>query len=154
MTDSFSDQYGKWRYALDGHRLDCGERGKPTSGFFMRNTPKGLEAVAIWKDDAKYRCYRSIYGDNDEQLTPDDIDDILASCSFYPIPVEIFEDVAYRGLPFPEEFRTRLTIAEIQAGVCWTPELGRRKIAAMKRHAAAIAAKREAKVNGKRNYHD
>ena len=127
------DQFAEWRGALNGAPLDCGPCGEPTSGFFKRLWRGSLEAVAIWRDEEGFlRC--KIYSEVKcsvplETIDADMIDDILSSCSRYPIDYEVFKAVAYSRETWPPEYRTRLTLKEIQNGTAWTAALGRQKLA-------------------------
>jgi hypothetical protein len=128
-----SDQFAAWRRALKGYPMDCGPRGHPSSGYFMRVTPNGREAVGIWLDPDKegnYLLWRSLTLTNPSELDGQGADEVLATCSRYPIGYDAFISICFENCQWPQEYETRLTIREIQEGVCWTPELGRQKLEA------------------------
>ena len=117
-----ADQWMWWRDALAGKSVDS-EVGSPRSGFWKASRD---EPIAIWRDDAgKVCCERLLFGGG-ERMTLDRIDELYASASRYPLD-EATYDAARRGEP-PLGFKTRLTLKEIQAGVVWSLELGRKKL--------------------------
>lgn len=121
------DQWTRWRRALDGQKLDMGERGNPPSGFYRRAAgQKGWEAVCVFRDDAgTLCCIRNKFGDG-SNMGVEDIDELFAS-EIYAVPEEVYRAVAEQGHDWPPEHLTRLTLKEIQAGVVMTTDLARKK---------------------------
>lgn len=118
-----TDQWKWWKDALAGQPVDS-EVGKPRAGFWKA---PGNEAVAIWYDDDGNACCERQKFDG-SRMKPDQIDELYSSASRYPIEEEVYRAVAERGEPWPSEYCTRLTLKEIQAGIVWSPELGRKKL--------------------------
>lgn len=126
-VDALRDQWKYWREALAGKPIDT-EPGNPRTGYYRSQT--GDELVGIWREaDGVLQCERSKYG-NGSRMTADEIDELFSSVCRYPLTYEIYSDVAYSGGILPPEYKTRLTLKEIQAGVAWTETLGRQKLTA------------------------
>ncbi|MDR3463301.1 MAG: hypothetical protein P4L76_13400 [Beijerinckiaceae bacterium] len=126
-----NNQWARWQRAIEGHRIET-ERGNPPSGYFMQPTkkpdPQHLEAICVYRDeDGTLRCIRNVFGDG-SNMNADQIEELVASCCFYPISYETYVAVAEEGAPWPPEYATRLTMKEQAAGVAWTPALGRKKL--------------------------
>lgn len=127
-------EYDRWQAALDGQKLDLGERGDPPCGFYRRwysinKGESGWEAIAVFKDDGGItRCIRNKFGDG-SKLDPNEIDELFAR-DIYAVPYEIYRAVAEEGQEWPAIYQTGLTYAEIGQGIVWTEELGQKKIAA------------------------
>lgn len=124
MTDDFA----RWRNALAGQPMDFGAKNDPACGYYRNLTPKGIEAVGIFKEGDEIKCWRNVYGDG-SKMSIDEIDELFGNVGRYPIPYEIFNHAASGG-EWPAEYGTRLTMKEIQANVAWTPEYGRKKLGA------------------------
>jgi hypothetical protein len=119
------DPFSYWRDALAGKPMQT-EKGSPRSGYYRSQS--GDEVVAIWYEpEGNVQCERSKYG-NGSKMSADEIDELFGWICHYPISFELFE-VAMDGGQLPPEYKTRLTTKEIQGGVTWTPEIGKRKLA-------------------------
>ena len=125
-----TDQFARWRHALAGHLIDFGDRGDPASGYYRNPTSKGMEVVAIFRDDlGLVQCIRNIFGDGSE-MTLDEIDELFGTCGRYPIPYDLYQAIAERGEPWPEIHQTRLRTKDITAGIVWTEAWARAQLAA------------------------
>jgi hypothetical protein len=128
------DPYARWLAALDGKPLDLGARGDPPCGYYRFPIAKGdhageQEAVAIWRDPAgELCCARTIFGDG-AGMTAMQIDEMFTS-EHYAIPYELYLAVTDKSEPWPELYTTRLRTKEIAAGVVWTEEWSRARLAA------------------------
>jgi hypothetical protein len=127
------DQYSHWEQALrTGRAIESGDRANGTfvrAGFFKRNRGVNLvEAIAFWRNEANALCCKRTRP-NSKALTKDEIEELYASVSLYPISYEIWLS-AQNTIDFewPPEYRTRLTLDEIKQGLSWTPELGKKKL--------------------------
>lgn len=117
-------QFNYWRAAVAGAVIDT-EKGNPRSGYYRSQS--GDEVIGIWTDtDGVLQCERSKF--DGSKMDAAEIDELFGWVCRYPIPYKLFEAVIYRREPLPPEYRTRLTLKEIQDGVAWTPELGRQKL--------------------------
>ncbi len=118
------NDWSYWQAALTGQTIQT-ERGNPRTGFYRSQT--GDEVIAIWRgDDGTVCCKRTKFGDG-SRMDVDAIDDLFGFVCRYPISHELFQLVDSGG-ELPPEYGTRLSMKEIQAGVAWTPELGRKKL--------------------------
>jgi hypothetical protein len=128
------DPYARWLAALDGKPLDLGARGDPPPGYYRFPIAKGdhageQEAVAIWCDPAgELCCARTIFGDG-VGMTAMQIDEMFTS-EHYAIPYELYVSVTDKGEPWPELYTTRLRTKDITAGVVWSEEWSRARLAA------------------------
>lgn len=123
------DQYDAWRKALRGEKIDF-QKGSPPSGFWRQGTTRGIEAIAIWRDDDGQIHYkRNLFFDHPQFTTGAEIGELLSASFRYPISYELYLDVTKNGSQWPPEHSTRLTLKEIEAGTAWTLELARKKIA-------------------------
>jgi hypothetical protein len=120
------DQYTWWRQGLNGEVIET-EKGNPRSGCYRSQS--GDEVFSIWRDETGLHCERSKYGDG-SKMTADEIDEQFGWICRYPIPYELYELVITGEGQLPPEYKTRLTTKEIQGGIPWTPELGKRKLLA------------------------
>lgn len=146
-------QWQAWEAAvLHGTPIPT-ERGAPQSGYFKRNAGEGrVEGVCIYRDQGddgceRTNCIRTVYGDG-SRMTFDEIDDLFGQVCMYPIPYSAWEAYVENGQPWPQEFATKLTMVEQQAGVVWSPELGRKKLGA-----ASLLADNERAVIGDNSKH-
>ena len=128
-----ADQYKLWYDALAGKSIDF-PAAEPASGYWRNPTNKGPELVAIWRDEnGAIHAKRSIYGDGKRLDGGMEIGTELGQCFRYPIPYALYQkiDAAIKAgieQPWPPEYKTRLTMKEIEAGVMWTPALGKIKL--------------------------
>jgi hypothetical protein len=121
-----ADDYARWRNALAGQPMDFGAKNDPACGYYRNLTPKGIEAVAIYKEGGAFRCWRNIFGDG-SKMAVEEIDELFGNVGLYPVSYEAFIHAANGG-EWPPEYGTRLTMKEIQANVAWTPDLGIKKL--------------------------
>jgi hypothetical protein len=121
------DPWARWRDAVDGKKLDLGERGKPPVGYFRRKAGQGRwEAIAIWPLGDSLTCSRTIYG-NGAKMTVEEIDDLFQEPNTFAIPYEVYVSVE-SGEEWPVEYTTSFTTKDIKAGTVWTLEWSRERL--------------------------
>ena len=149
MTEdpTMDTQWNAWQDAVLHAKPIPTERGNPASGYYKRNAGDGrIEAICIYRDENGLQCIRNVYGDG-SRMDADAIDELFGSCCMYPISYEVYAAVE-TGEPWPPEYATRLTMAEQQSGIMWTPELGRKKLGA-----TTLLAENERAVVGDNSQH-
>lgn len=104
MNEHVVDQFEAWREALRTGKPVAYERGQPTAGYFKRrgrNDDRSVrfDAVAIWRDGAKWDCEVSA---GYAPRTPDEIEEMFVGCNSSPITFELFESIMAGGA-WPDE---------------------------------------------------
>ncbi len=118
------NEYKLWRAALRGEKIDY-PKDQPPSGYWRQNTSKGVELVAVWRDEnGIVRAWRSLYGNGQKLEGGLSIGEELSKAFSYPVPYQIWTE-AKAGKPLPPEYQTRLTMKEAADGAMWTEALGK-----------------------------
>ena len=99
------DQYRHWREALAAKRpVESGELLDGTfvrSGYYAIRSKVGKhEALAFWREDDRLYCVRQ-KGHSPTDL--DQIAELYARCSMNPISYDLYQSVAERGEPWPDQ---------------------------------------------------
>lgn len=147
-----ANRYEYWQAALKGVEGPQND-GETIAGFYRtywnrRDGGPEWHAVAIWYGaDNGIICKPSYMSG---QITDrDKVLEVFANCSRYPIPHNVYLDVAQNGEPFPDLYQTKLKLEQAKAGVIWTPEIGQELLAAAEKKASrkkAVAETRPAEV--------
>lgn len=121
MTEATEWDY--WASALAGIIIDVPKHVCAPGFYRQRN-----DAIAFWRGaGGQLKCTI-----NDKEVYRTEVElaeSVFSWCCKYPIPEDVYRDVAERGKPWPPEYLVNLSLKEAQAGEVWTVEKAREKLA-------------------------